>query len=84
MPQGYDQLSVTRVNGIAEVINEQLAIPASLKYLNLIPVIDDVDEGEVMGYHEQRIVSAEIIPDDQAARVHQGGRIYLKPTRSRT
>jgi hypothetical protein len=76
MPQGYDLLSVTRVNGIAEVINANLAIPDSLRYLARTPVVD-ADEGEVMGSYEGRSVSAEIIPDDQRARVRQGGRVSL-------
>lgn len=76
MPQGYDLLAVTRVSRIMQTLAEELEPAGSLRFLGRVPVVP-ADEAEVMGTFESRVVSADIVADDQAATIRQGGRIVL-------
>ena len=76
MPQGYDLLAVTRVQEITQTVAEELEIPGSLRFLDRTPVVA-ADDGEIMGTYESYVVSADIVADDQAATVRQGGRFAL-------
>lgn len=71
-----DLLSVTRISTITEVLVRTLQIPQTLVYLNRVPVVD-ADEGEIMGEYSGRVVSANIVNDDQAAVMVQAGRVSL-------
>jgi hypothetical protein len=77
MPQGWDQLAAYRITRIMRVITDNLAVPNDLLFLSSTPVTD-ADEGDIMGYYEGYDVSADVIPDDQAAVVGGAGRINLQ------
>jgi hypothetical protein len=64
------------VNEITQTVAEELEIPGSLRFLDRTPVVA-AEDGEIMGTHEAYVVSADIVADDQAAVVRQGGRFVL-------
>lgn len=75
--QGTELLAVNRLNGMMQALRDIRELPAQLVFSNRTPFVPATD-GEIMGRETKNVIIADVIPDDQKARIVSAGKITLE------
>lgn len=73
----YELLATSRVTRIMEGLRDVRELPQNLRLINRTPIVNATD-GEIVAFWEGNVYPADIIPDDQRARVATVGKFVLE------
>ncbi len=72
-----DFISNVRINRLVQTLANQLELNAPLTFLNRTPVVNVLDDTEILGSYSGPIFAADLITDDAEAVVVEGGRLEM-------
>src|SRR5438045_1531637 len=72
-----DFISNVRINRLVQTLANKLELNAPLTFLNRTPLVNVLDDTEILGSFSGPIFAADLITDDAEAVVVEGGRFEL-------
>lgn len=73
----YDFLTTVRINRLVRRLDQNLEVDANLTFLNRTPIVNVLDDIDIIGSFSGPIFAADLITDDAEAVVVEGGRFEM-------